>query len=688
MSKAEIAPAPAPAPAHDGHDRIIVHIDYDCFYASVIENERPELRALPLGIQQKNILATCNYVARARGVKKLQLISEAKKACPDLIIVNGEDLSRFRDASKKLWLYVRDFIWGHTTERLGFDEVFLDVTPMIDFNLALFDVGDFPASATTSSSLSAPPRLSSSFALPASATQRAKTSSTSSSKNGYSNTTILTENEDDQKNRKLGYFRLSKEDPAKGFLFRWNHLPAHTYPSSDTIDLQPEIQDHSGDSLEYSQCSTSDNPSSHLYKRLFLAVHLSHYLRTQIHNIFNYTSSAGISTSKLTSKLVGSVNKPNKQTLLIPSATQHFLDTHEIGKVPGIGYKTAQVLRGEVLGLPNLASAGLNAEEIYSGKIRTPVSVYDARQKLNLESICRAIGSRDLAGRIWGWLHGIDRSAVSQASVVPSQISIEDTFKGLHVGTKKGEIEKVLLGLVGKLVGRMLKDLVDGDEDGSGGSGRRWIAYPRTFRLSIRPRDAMVQWGARISRSTALPRYVFSIGSAKGMSMQTVVERLVREVAVPLLRRTCVGLGGEGGVVLQLVNVAVVNMGDGEVGPMGDVREMLRGGKKRRREEEEEEEEEVKGESSTIFGGDWDRGSGNEMWSRSDGSDDDDDRDEDLSGDSGDGDEDMQMTMGGSLGGDGVDCPRCGAWVMMFAVEAHARFHEMEDVEGQQHTIG
>lgn len=30
--------------------------DYDCFYASCIENERPELKTVPLGIQQKNIV--------------------------------------------------------------------------------------------------------------------------------------------------------------------------------------------------------------------------------------------------------------------------------------------------------------------------------------------------------------------------------------------------------------------------------------------------------------------------------------------------------------------------------------------------------------------------------------------------------------------------------------------------------
>ncbi|KAJ8127294.1 hypothetical protein O1611_g6344 [Lasiodiplodia mahajangana] len=115
-------------------ERIILHFDYDCFYASVFENENPSLKSQPLGIKQKSILATCNYVARARGVKKLMLISEAQRICPDLILMNGEDLTRFRDVSKKLWAFLRAHSWNRRVERLGLDEVFLDVTDVIAYN--------------------------------------------------------------------------------------------------------------------------------------------------------------------------------------------------------------------------------------------------------------------------------------------------------------------------------------------------------------------------------------------------------------------------------------------------------------------------------------------------------------------------------------------------------------------------
>jgi len=54
---------------------------------------------------------------------KLQLIKEARRVCPDVIIILGEDLTRFRDASKTLYNFLREHIWSGKAERLGFDEV-------------------------------------------------------------------------------------------------------------------------------------------------------------------------------------------------------------------------------------------------------------------------------------------------------------------------------------------------------------------------------------------------------------------------------------------------------------------------------------------------------------------------------------------------------------------------------------
>ncbi|KAF7527790.1 hypothetical protein PCG10_002261 [Penicillium crustosum] len=122
--------------------RIILHLDYDCFYASVFEVEQPELRSLPLAVQQKQIVVTCNYEARRRGLHKLQLIKDAKRICPDVVIVLGEDLTKFRNASKELYLLARSIVWGGRVEKLGFDELFLDVTEMIDYNIGVLNQND------------------------------------------------------------------------------------------------------------------------------------------------------------------------------------------------------------------------------------------------------------------------------------------------------------------------------------------------------------------------------------------------------------------------------------------------------------------------------------------------------------------------------------------------------------------
>jgi DNA polymerase iota len=74
------------------HQRTIIHIDIDCFYAQVEMIKNPALRNCPLGIQQKNIIVTSNYVAREYGIQKCMLVNEGLQLCPQLVLVRGEDL--------------------------------------------------------------------------------------------------------------------------------------------------------------------------------------------------------------------------------------------------------------------------------------------------------------------------------------------------------------------------------------------------------------------------------------------------------------------------------------------------------------------------------------------------------------------------------------------------------------------
>ncbi|XP_072051197.1 DNA polymerase iota-like [Amphiura filiformis] len=115
------------------HQRTIVHIDLDCFYAQVEMIRNPALRNKPLGIQQKNIVVTTNYVARERNVGKLSYIKDALQKCPDLVLVSGEDLTHYREMSYKVTEVLQRF--DSAVERLGFDENYIDVSSLVEGKL-------------------------------------------------------------------------------------------------------------------------------------------------------------------------------------------------------------------------------------------------------------------------------------------------------------------------------------------------------------------------------------------------------------------------------------------------------------------------------------------------------------------------------------------------------------------------
>ncbi|XP_020774326.1 DNA polymerase iota isoform X3 [Boleophthalmus pectinirostris] len=112
---------------------VIAHFDMDCFYAQVEMIRNPALRNVPLGVQQKYIIVTCNYVARERGVTKLMSVIDAKEKCPELVLVKGEDLTHYREMSYKVTELLASYC--PLVERLGFDENFMDITEMVERRL-------------------------------------------------------------------------------------------------------------------------------------------------------------------------------------------------------------------------------------------------------------------------------------------------------------------------------------------------------------------------------------------------------------------------------------------------------------------------------------------------------------------------------------------------------------------------
>ncbi|XP_047501002.1 DNA polymerase iota-like [Penaeus chinensis] len=113
----------------DQHQRTIVHFDVDCFYAQVEMVRDPSLRDKPLGIKQKNLMVTSNYVARSMGVKKSMWIKDAVKILPSLVFVDGSDLTHYRQFSTEISAVAQTFT--PNVERLGLDENYVDITDIV-----------------------------------------------------------------------------------------------------------------------------------------------------------------------------------------------------------------------------------------------------------------------------------------------------------------------------------------------------------------------------------------------------------------------------------------------------------------------------------------------------------------------------------------------------------------------------
>jgi DNA polymerase iota len=310
-----------------------------------------------------------------------------------------------------------------------------------------------------------------------------------------------------------------------------------------------------------------------------LASHLALYLRTRLEADKGYTATVGISTNKVLAKLVGNLHKPNGQTTLwqpytpgdgkVSTNVALFMDDHEIGKVPGIGFKIAQKLRAHVLQRPADFDTGL----VYGGT-KEDVSVRQVRQypgmgPATLERLLGGAGAPHNIGiRIWQLLNGHDSTEVGKAREVPTQISIEDSYIRLDT---LSEVTKELRMLAISLLNRMHTDLVEHEEDSNQTSAnstatnstycKRWLAHPKTIRLSTRPRPPQNGDGsrnrsfARISKSAPMPSFVFSFKD----DVEAIVERLINETLLPLFRRLHPEKNGWN---LSLVNIAAANMAD------------------------------------------------------------------------------------------------------------------------------
>ncbi|CAK7567010.1 MAG: hypothetical protein SEPTF4163_004967 [Sporothrix epigloea] len=681
-------------PPRRSDDRIILHFDYDCFYAQVVQRRFPGggLDGRCVGVTQKSLLATCNYEARRRGVRKMMRITEARRICPDMVLVDGEDLTPFRDVSKQLYRLVRDAVGpAAPVERLGLDEVFVDATALVDANYERIFLQ--PVDIPLSNEL----------------------------------------------------FLLSSDgsDEPRGFSCDCTSFAGHVIgDSSDNCHAGPPLR----------QAGTDTERHARARMRLLLGSQLAAYLRLCLEHEAGYTSSAGIATSKVLSKLAGKVKKPANQTVLVSAVSGsnvgtvvdaqpgldldamadavvwQFMDELPLRSVPGIGFKTSSLLGGYILAAKAKAATctdggckkrdtndenadNMDADEETSDEsdgnnaivtvedVRTfpgmsPRLLDDILSRNNTTGTASA-GNIPTGRRVWDLLHGVDDTPVRGGRDLPTQISIEDTFAGPRQGTLRPDaaaaVSAELHKLATSLVRRMHVDLVESPPaTGTALTAKEnmtdetrtpvWLARPRTLRLTMRPQmpeavdnRAPENFFARMSRSQPLPGFMLSLT----MPPEQIVDRLVSGSLIPMFRKLAASVQvgkralartSKPAWTVGLLNVCVANMAP-VAGRGGDIATMFMRqdhssnegpsrdcGRERKNDFSPDEKDSYETRQNGYSG----------RTAR--------DCDRDVDGWNTDEDTD-EDTVDGTF----EVCAQCGHPIATFALEAHARFHSLGD---------
>ncbi len=111
-------------------DRIILHVDCNCFYASVEMLYHPEYDGKPLAVggdpeERHGIVLTANYIAKRQGVKTGMALWQARQCCPDLIFVPPRMYLYIRFSRMARAIY-REY--SEQVESFGLDECWIDLT--------------------------------------------------------------------------------------------------------------------------------------------------------------------------------------------------------------------------------------------------------------------------------------------------------------------------------------------------------------------------------------------------------------------------------------------------------------------------------------------------------------------------------------------------------------------------------
>jgi len=111
--------------------KIILHIDFDSFFASVEQQYTPHLRGKPVGVTATNgrtCIIAASRQAKQYGIKSPSHTTQAKKICPELQLVSA-NFHKYWEVSQQFLAICNNF--SPFIEVFSIDEVFMDVTKTV-----------------------------------------------------------------------------------------------------------------------------------------------------------------------------------------------------------------------------------------------------------------------------------------------------------------------------------------------------------------------------------------------------------------------------------------------------------------------------------------------------------------------------------------------------------------------------
>ncbi len=104
----------------------ILHVDGDAFFTSVEQATHPHLKGRPVvSGKERGIIACASYEAKALGIKRGVGLWEARRICPDLVVLPS-DYESYSIYSKRVFEIMRRFT--PAVEEYSIDEGFADLT--------------------------------------------------------------------------------------------------------------------------------------------------------------------------------------------------------------------------------------------------------------------------------------------------------------------------------------------------------------------------------------------------------------------------------------------------------------------------------------------------------------------------------------------------------------------------------